>query len=224
FRRVLFRSVVLGAGNPGILLHEAVGHGLEGDFNRKGSSTFSGRIGEQVAAKGVTIVDAGNVENNPSAHGNLHMDDEGTPSGYNVLIEDGVLKGYMHDRMNARLMGHTPTGNSRRQSYAHTPMPRMTNTFMTPGDHSQDEMVSSVSKGIYAASFSGGQVDITSGKFVFTTDEAYMIENGKITHPIKGATLIGSGPEVMKNVTMVGNNMALNDGIGMCGKAGQSVL
>jgi TldD protein len=212
--------VVLGAGWCGVLLHEAVGHGLEGDFNRKGSSTFSGRIGEQVAAKGVTVVDDGTFEHR---RGSLTIDDEGTPSSRNVLIEDGILKGYIQDRMNARLMGVAATGNGRRESYAHQPMPRMTNTFMLGGNAHKDEMISSVKRGIYAAYLGGGQVDITSGKFVFNATEAYMIEDGKITAPIKGATLIGSGPDIMGKITAIGNDMTLDPGIGTCGKAGQSV-
>lgn len=212
--------VVLGAGWCGVLLHEAVGHGLEGDFNRKGSSTFSGRIGEQVAAKGVTVVDDGTFENR---RGSLTIDDEGTPTQRNVLIEDGILKGYIQDRLNARLMGVAATGNGRRESYAHQPMPRMTNTFMLGGNAVKEEMIASVKRGIYAAYLGGGQVDITSGKFVFNATEAYMIENGKITAPIKGATLIGSGPEIMGRITAIGNDMALDPGIGTCGKSGQSV-
>ena len=212
--------VVLGAGWCGVLLHEAVGHGLEGDFNRKGSSTFSGRIGEQVAAKGVTVVDDGTFENR---RGSLTIDDEGTPTQRNVLIEDGILKGYIQDRMNSRLMGVAATGNGRRESYAHTPMPRMTNTFMLSGNATQDEMIKSVKRGIYAAYLGGGQVDITSGKFVFNATEAYLIEDGKITAPVKGTTLIGSGPEIMGKITAIGNDMALDPGIGTCGKGGQSV-
>jgi len=212
--------VVLGAGWCGVLLHEAVGHGLEGDFNRKGSSTFSGRIGDQVAAKGVTVVDDGTFENR---RGSLTIDDEGTPTQRNVLIEDGILKGYIQDRMNARLMGVAATGNGRRESYAHQPMPRMTNTFMLGGNHTKDEMITSVKRGIYAAHLGGGQVDITSGKFVFNVTEAYMIENGKLTTPLKGVTLIGSGPDIMGKISMIGNDMALDPGVGTCGKAGQSV-
>ena len=212
--------VVLGAGWPGVLLHEAVGHGLEGDFNRKGASTFSGRIGEQVAAKGCTVVDDGTLADR---RGSLNIDDEGTPSQYNVLIEDGVLTGYMQDKLNARLMGVNPTGNGRRESYAHLPMPRMTNTYMLAGDYEQEEIISSIDKGVYAPNFGGGQVDITSGKFVFSTSEAYLIEKGKITTPIKGATLIGNGPDVMQKVSMVGNDLALDNGVGVCGKDGQSV-
>lgn len=212
--------VVLGNGWPGVLLHEAVGHGLEGDFNRKGASTFSGRIGEQVAAKGVTVVDDGTLSDR---RGSLTVDDEGTPSQRNVLIEDGVLTGYMQDKLNARLMGVAPTGNGRRESYAHLPMPRMTNTFMLEGQHTPEEIISSIDKGVYAPNFGGGQVDITSGKFVFSTSEAYLIENGKITTPIKGATLIGNGPEVMQKISMIGNNLSLDKGVGVCGKDGQSV-
>ncbi len=212
--------VVLGAGWCGVLLHEAVGHGLEGDFNRKGSSTFSGRIGEQVAAKGVTVVDDGTFEDR---RGSLTVDDEGTPTQRNVLIEDGILKGYIQDRMNSRLMDVAATGNGRRESYAHAPMPRMTNTFMLGGNAVKEEMISSITRGIYAAYLGGGQVDITSGKFVFNATEAYMIEDGRISYPIKGATLIGSGPEIMGRITAIGNDMMLDPGIGTCGKAGQSV-
>jgi TldD protein len=212
--------VVLGSGWPGVLLHEAVGHGLEGDFNRKGASTFSGRIGEQVASKGCTIVDDGTL---PDRRGSLSVDDEGTPTQYNVLIEDGILKGYMQDKLNARLMGVAPTGNGRRESYAHLPMPRMTNTYMLGGQHSPEEIIASIDKGIYAPNFGGGQVDITSGKFVFSTSEAYLIEKGKITTPIKGATLIGNGPEAMQKVSMIGNDLALDKGVGVCGKDGQSL-
>jgi TldD protein len=208
------------SGWPGVMLHEAVGHGLEGDFNRKGTSAFAGLMGEQVAAKGVTVVDDGTIENR---RGSLSIDDEGTPSGYNVLIEDGKLTGYMQDRQNARLMGVKPTGNGRRESYAHVPMPRMTNTYMLGGDKTPDEIIASVKKGIYAVSFGGGQVDITSGKFVFGCTEAYMIEDGKVTYPVKGAMLIGNGPDAMHRVSMVGNDMKLDPGIGMCGKAGQGV-
>lgn len=212
--------VVLGAGWCGVLLHEAVGHGLEGDFNRKGTSAFAGRVGEQVAAKGVSVVDDGTL---PNRRGSVSVDDEGTPPECTMLIEDGVLKGYMQDRHNARLMGATPTGNGRRESYAHPPLPRMTNTYMLAGSHTRDEMVANVENGIYAAYFAGGSVDITSGKFVFSAQEAYKIENGKITHPIKGATLIGSGPEVMQRISMIGNDLELDYGTGRCGKAGQSV-
>ncbi|WP_158965664.1 metalloprotease TldD [Paraglaciecola sp. L3A3] len=212
--------VVLGSGWPGVLLHEAVGHGLEGDFNRKGASTFSGRIGEQVAAKGCTVVDDGTLANR---RGSLSVDDEGTPTQYNVLIEDGILKGYMQDKMNARLMGVPATGNGRRESYAHLPMPRMTNTYMLGGQYEPEEIIASIKKGIYAPNFGGGQVDITSGKFVFSTSEAYLIENGKITSPIKGATLIGNGPEAMQKISMIGNDLSLDNGVGVCGKDGQSV-
>jgi len=212
--------VVLGSGWPGVLLHEAVGHGLEGDFNRKGASTFSGRIGEQVAAKGCTIVDDGTLADR---RGSLSIDDEGTPSQYNVLIEDGILKGYMQDKLNARLMGVKPTGNGRRESYAHLPMPRMTNTYMLAGQYEPEEIIASIDKGVYAPNFGGGQVDITSGKFVFSTSEAYLIENGKITTPIKGATLIGNGPQAMQKVSMIGNDLALDKGVGVCGKDGQSL-
>jgi len=213
-------DVVLGAGWPGVMLHEAVGHGLEGDFNRKKTSAFAGLLGEQVAAKGVTVVDDGTIE---ERRGSLTIDDEGTPSGYNVLIEDGKLVGYMQDRQNARLMGMKPTGNGRRQSYEHQPMPRMTNTYMLSGDKTPEEIIASVDKGVYAVSFGGGQVDITSGKFVFGCTEAYLIENGKVGAPIKGAMLIGNGPDAMHRVSMVGNDSKLDTGIGMCGKGGQSV-
>ncbi len=212
--------VVLGSGWPGVLLHEAVGHGLEGDFNRKGASTFSGRIGQQVASKGVTVVDDGTMNDR---RGSLSIDDEGTPSQYNVLIEDGVLTGYMQDKHNAGLMGVKPTGNGRRESYAHLPMPRMTNTYMLGGEHTPSDIIASVENGIYAPNFGGGQVDITSGKFVFSTSEAYLIKNGEISHPIKGATLIGNGPESMQKISMIGNDMSLDDGVGVCGKDGQSV-
>lgn len=212
--------VVLGSGWPGVLLHEAVGHGLEGDFNRKGSSAFSGKVGQKVASEHCTIVDDGTLVNR---RGSLNIDDEGTPAQYNVLIEKGILKGYMQDKHNASLMGVKPTGNGRRESYAHLPMPRMTNTYMLAGEHAPKDIIKSVKKGIYAPHFAGGQVDITSGKFVFTSSEAYLIENGEITSPIKGATLIGSGPEAMKKVSMVGNDLALDAGVGVCGKDGQSV-
>ncbi len=212
--------VVLGPGWPGILLHEAIGHGLEGDFNRKGTSAFSGLIGKQVAAKGVTVVDDGTL---PDRRGSITIDDEGTPSQRNVLIEDGILVGYLQDRMNARLMGGKSSGNGRRESYADHPMPRMTNTMMLGGDHSPDEILKSVKKGLYAVNFGGGQVDITSGKFVFSATEAYMIEDGEIGAPVKGATLIGNGPDVLTKVKMVGNDMALDEGVGTCGKDGQSV-
>jgi len=213
-------TVILGSGWPGILLHEAVGHGLEGDFNRKGSSTFSGRIGERVASAGVTVVDDGTIADR---RGSLQMDDEGNPTQRTVLIEDGILKGYLQDTMNARLMGVPVTGNARRESYAHLPMPRMTNTMMLNGAHDPKEIIASVKHGLYAANFGGGQVDITNGKFVFSTTEAYMIEDGKITYPVKGATLIGNGPEAMTRVSMVGNDMALDPGVGTCGKEGQHV-
>ena len=212
--------VVLGPGWCGVLLHEAVGHGLEGDFNRKGTSAFSGRLGERVAAPGVTVIDEGAIEDR---RGSLSIDDEGTPTGRTVLIEDGILKGYLQDRLNARLMGMEPTGNGRRESFAHVPMPRMTNTFMLGGQDEPADLITRVKDGIYAKSFGGGQVDITSGKFVFTCTEAYRIENGKIGAPIKGATLIGDGPSVMTRVTGIGNDMALDQGIGVCGKAGQSL-
>ena len=213
-------TVLLGPGWPGVLLHEAVGHGLEGDFNRKGTSTFSGRMGEQVAAKGVTVVDDGTMDNR---RGSLSIDDEGTPTQENVLIEDGILTGYMQDRLNARLMGVPATGNGRRESYAHAPMPRMTNTFMRGGNDNPDELLSRVKDGIFAKSFGGGQVDIVSGKFVFSCTEAYKIENGKLGAPIKGATLIGDGPTVMQRIIGIGNDMALDEGVGICGKGGQSV-
>ena len=212
--------VVLGPGWPGVLLHEAVGHGLEGDFNRKGTSAFSGRIGERVAAPGVTVVDDGSIG---ARRGSLTIDDEGTPTARNVLIEDGILKGYLQDRLNARLMGMEPTGNGRRESFAHAPMPRMTNTFMLSGKEEPDELVSRVRDGIYAKSFGGGQVDITSGKFVFSCTEAYRIRGGKIAEPIKGATLIGDGPTVLTKVKGIGNDLALDEGIGVCGKGGQSI-
>ncbi|MGY6771839.1 metalloprotease TldD [Gallibacterium sp. ZY190522] len=212
--------VVLGAGWPGVLLHEAVGHGLEGDFNRKKSSLFSGKIGELVTSPLCTIVDDGTL---PDRRGSLTIDDEGVPGQYNVLIKDGVLQGYMQDKLNARLMGMKPTGNARRESYAHLPMPRMTNTYMLPGAHQFDDLIQSVDYGVYAPHFGGGQVDITSGKFVFSTSEAYLIEKGKITKPIKGATLIGSGIEVMQNVSMVANELEIDHGIGVCGKQGQRV-
>ncbi len=212
--------VVLGPGWPGVLLHEAIGHGLEGDFNRKGSSAFTGRIGERVATDQCTIVDDGTLE---KRRGSLNIDDEGIPSQYNVLIEKGILKGYLQDKLNAKLMGVPPTGNGRRESYAHLPLPRMTNTYMLAGNYDPEEIIASVDKGIYAANFGGGQVDITSGKFVFSTSEAYLIENGKITRPVKGATLIGDGPDVLTHVSMVGNDLKLDDGVGTCGKEGQSI-
>jgi len=218
-------TVLVGPGWPGVLLHEAVGHGLEGDFNRKGTSAFSGRIGDRVGAPGVTVVDDGSLlgAGGSGRRGSLSIDDEGTPTGETVLIEDGILKGYMQDRLNARLMGVEPTGNGRRESYAHAPMPRMTNTFMKDGNDDPAELLSRVKRGIYATSFGGGQVDIVSGKFVFTCTEAYMVENGKIGAPIKGATLIGDGPSVLTRVTGIGNDMALDEGIGVCGKGGQGV-
>ncbi len=212
--------VVLGPGWPGVMLHEAVGHGLEGDFNRRKTSAFSGRIGERVAAEGVSVVDDGTL---PDRRGSLSIDDEGTPSQTTVLIENGILKGYMQDRMNARLTGAAATGNGRRQSFAHAPMPRMTNTYMLAGRHDPKEIIASVKSGLYAVQFGGGQVDITSGKFVFSAAEAYRIEEGKIGPAVKGATLIGNGPEALKRVTMIGNDLALDDGIGTCGKDGQSV-
>lgn len=213
-------TVLLGPGWPGVLLHEAVGHGLEGDFNRKGTSAFSGRIGQRVAAAGVTVVDDGSI---PGRRGSLTIDDEGTPTQENVLIEDGILKGYIQDRLNARLMGVAPTGNGRRESYAHAPMPRMTNTFMRSGNDDPVELLSRIRNGIFAKSFGGGQVDITSGKFVFSCTEAYLVENGKLGAPIKGATLIGDGPTVLTRVTGIGNDLALDEGVGVCGKGGQSV-
>jgi len=213
-------TVVLGSGWPGILLHEAIGHGLEGDFNRKGSSAFSGRVGQRVAAKGVTVLDDGTMADR---RGSLNVDDEGNTSARNVLIEDGILQGYIQDAMNARLMGVAPTGNGRRESYAHVPMPRMTNTYMLGGDKAPEEIVRSIKKGLYAVNFGGGQVDITSGKFVFSASEAYWVENGKILYPVKGATLVGSGPDCLKRVSLIGNDMALDSGVGTCGKDGQSV-
>lgn len=212
--------VVLGAGWPGILLHEAVGHGLEGDFNRKGTSAFSGRVGQQVASSLCTIVDDGTLANR---RGSLAVDDEGTPGQYNVLVEDGILRGYMQDKLNARLMGVAPTGNGRRESYAHIPMPRMTNTYMLAGPHDPAEIIASVDKGLYAPNFGGGQVDITSGKFVFSASEAYLIEKGKVTAPVKGAMLIGDGPEALSRISMVGNDLKFDRGVGTCGKDGQSV-
>jgi TldD protein len=213
-------TVVLGPGWPGVMLHEAVGHGLEGDFNRKKTSAFSGLIGQQVAAKGVTVVDDGTL---PDRRGSLTIDDEGTPSGYTVLIEDGILKGYMQDRLNARLMGAAPTGNGRRESFAHAPIPRMTNTYMLAGKHDPQEIMRSVKRGLYAVNFGGGSVDITSGKFVFSASEAYLIEDGKVGPAVKGATLIGNGPDAMNKVTMIGNDLQLDDGVGTCGKDGQGV-
>ncbi|MDD0813050.1 metalloprotease TldD [Curvibacter sp. HBC28] len=213
-------TVVLGPGWPGVLLHEAIGHGLEGDFNRKGSSAFSGRIGQRVAAKGVTVLDDGTLADR---RGSLNVDDEGHASQRNVLIEDGILKGYIQDSMNARLMGVAPTGNGRRESYAHVPMPRMTNTYMLGGDKAPEEIVASIKKGLYATNFGGGQVDITSGKFVFSASEAFWVENGKIQYPVKGATLVGNGPDALTRVSMIGNDMRLDSGVGTCGKEGQSV-
>lgn len=212
--------VVLGPGWPGVLLHEAIGHGLEGDFNRRQSSAFAGRIGERVASPSCTVVDDGTL---PERRGSITIDDEGTPSQQNILIENGILKGYLLDKHNARLLGMQSTGNGRRESYAHLPLPRMTNTYMLPGNYPPEEIIASIDKGIYAVNFAGGQVDITSGKFVFTTSEAYMVENGRITYPVKGATLIGNGPDVLTKVSMVGNDLALDTGIGVCGKDGQSV-
>jgi TldD protein len=213
-------DVVLGPGWPGVLLHEAVGHGLEGDFNRKGSSAFAGKLGERVAAPGVTVVDDGTFENR---RGSLTIDDEGTPTGRTVLIEDGILKGYLQDRMNARLMNVAPTGNGRRESYAHMPMPRMTNTFMTAGAHKPEEILRALKRGVYAVNFGGGQVDITSGKFVFQCTEAYLVEDGQIVAPVKNATLIGDGPTALTRVKMVGDDLKFDEGVGTCGKAGQSV-
>jgi TldD protein len=212
--------VVLGPGWPGILLHEAVGHGLEGDFNRKGVSAFSGKLGQRVASRLCTVVDDGTMANR---RGSLSVDDEGTPGQNTVLIENGILRGYMQDKLNARLMGVDPTGNGRRESFAHIPMPRMTNTYMLAGPHEPDEIIASVKKGIYAPNFGGGQVDITSGKFVFSASEAYLIENGKVTTPVKGAMLIGDGPVALNEISMVGNDLELDTGVGTCGKEGQSV-
>jgi TldD protein len=212
--------VVLGSGWPGILLHEAVGHGLEGDFNRKGSSAFAGRIGQRVAAKGVTVLDDGTIADR---RGSLNVDDEGNASQRNVLIEDGILRGYIQDAMNARLMGVKPTGNGRRESYAHTPMPRMTNTYMLGGDTPPEEIIASIKKGLYATNFGGGQVDITSGKFVFSASQAFWVENGRIQYPVKGATIVGNGPDALTRVNMIGNDMRLDTGVGTCGKEGQSV-
>ncbi|MSP04590.1 MAG: metalloprotease TldD [Acetobacteraceae bacterium] len=213
-------EVVLGSGWPGILLHEAIGHGLEGDFNRKQTSAFAGLMGQRIAAPGVTVVDDGTIADR---RGSLSVDDEGTPTSRTVLIEEGILRSYMQDRQNARLMGVVPTGNGRRQSFAHAPMPRMTNTIMLNGTHTAEEMIRSVKRGLYAVGFSGGQVDITSGKFVFSTSEAYLIEDGKVTAPVKGATLIGNGPDSLTKISMMGNDMALDTGIGTCGKNGQGV-
>jgi TldD protein len=213
-------TVVLGPGWPGVLLHEAIGHGLEGDFNRKGTSAFSGRIGERVANELCTVVDDGTLD---KRRGSLNMDDEGTPTQRNILIENGVLVSYLQDKLNARLMGQKSTGNGRRESYAHLPLPRMTNTFMLPGPHTHEEIIASVEKGIYASNFAGGQVDITSGKFVFSANEAWLIEKGRLTTPIKGATLIGNGPDVLTRVSMVGDDLELDGGVGVCGKDGQSI-
>ncbi len=212
--------VVLGSGWPGILLHEAIGHGLEGDFNRKGTSAFANRIGQQVASELCTVIDDGTI---PNRRGSLNIDDEGTPTSRTVLIEKGILRGYLQDRMNARLMKMEPTGNGRRESFAHSPMPRMTNTFMLAGESTPEDIIKSVPNGLYAVNFGGGQVDITNGKFVFSASEAYLIEDGKVTRPVKGATLIGNGPDVLTRVSMVGNDLALDAGIGTCGKDGQSV-
>jgi TldD protein len=211
---------VLGPGWPGILLHEAIGHGLEGDFNRKGTSAFSNRIGEQVGARGVTVVDDGTIADR---RGSLSIDDEGEPTGRNVLIEDGILRGYLQDRLNSRLMGGRSTGNGRRESYAHLPMPRMTNTYMLGGDRDPAEILASVERGLYAVNFGGGEVDITSGKFVFSAAEAWWIEGGKLQYPVKGATLIGNGPDALTRISMIGDDMAMDPGIGTCGKEGQSV-
>ena len=213
-------NVVLGPGWPGILLHEAIGHGLEGDFNRKGTSAFSGRVGQQVASEQCTVVDDGTLG---SRRGSLNIDDEGTPTQCTTLIENGILRGYLQDKLNARLMGVAPTGNGRRESFAHVTMPRMTNTYMLAGKHSPEEIIASVPNGLYCKNFGGGQVDITSGKFVFSASEAYLIENGKITRPVKGATLIGNGPDVLRRVSMVGNDLQLDEGVGTCGKEGQDV-
>ena len=213
-------TVVLGPGWPGVLLHEAIGHGFEGDFNRKGTSAFAGMMGEKVAAPGVTVVDDGTLA---GRRGSLSIDDEGTPTNCTVLVENGVMKGYMQDKLNARLMGMAPTGNGRRESFAHLPMPRMTNTYMLPGERDPGEIIASVKKGLYAVNFGGGQVDITNGKFTFSASEAYLIEDGKVTRPVKNATLIGSGPEVLTRVSMIGNDLKLDEGVGVCGKDGQSV-
>uniref|UniRef100_UPI0027B8C1AB metalloprotease TldD n=1 Tax=Dokdonella sp. TaxID=2291710 RepID=UPI0027B8C1AB len=213
-------TVVLGPGWPGVLLHEAIGHGFEGDFHRKGTSAFAGMLGEKIAADGVTVVDDGAMA---GRRGSLSIDDEGTPTQRTVLVESGVMKGVMQDKLNARLMGQRATGNGRRESFAHLPMPRMTNTYMLPGAHAPDEIIASVDKGLYAVNFGGGQVDITNGKFTFSASEAYLIENGRVTRPVKGATLIGSGAEVLKRVSMIGNDLKLDEGVGVCGKDGQSV-
>ncbi|MCW5579549.1 MAG: metalloprotease TldD, partial [Dokdonella sp.] len=207
-------------GWPGVLLHEAIGHGFEGDFHRKGTSAFAGMLGEKIAADGVTVVDDGAMA---GRRGSLSIDDEGTPTQRTVLVENGVMKGVMQDKLNARLMGQRATGNGRRESFAHLPMPRMTNTYMLPGAHAPDEIIASVDKGLYAVNFGGGQVDITNGKFTFSASEAYLIENGRVTRPVKGATLIGSGAEVLKRVSMIGNDLKLDEGVGVCGKDGQSV-
>ena len=212
--------VILGPGWPGVMLHEAVGHGLEGDFNRKGTSVYSNKIGQQVASKGVTVIDDGTIKNR---RGSITIDDEGTPSEKNILIDDGILVNYMQDRQNAKLMNMKPTGNGRRQSYSHIPMPRMTNTYLENGNYDPKEIIKSVKNGIYAVNFSGGQVDITSGKFVFSASEAYLVENGRIKNPLKGVTLIGNGPDAMNKVKMIGNDLKLDDGIGTCGKDGQGV-
>ncbi|HKE49132.1 MAG TPA: metallopeptidase TldD-related protein, partial [Rhodanobacteraceae bacterium] len=212
--------VVLGPGWPGVLLHEAIGHGFEGDFNRKGTSAFAGMLGEKVAAPGVTVVDDGTLA---GRRGSLSIDDEGTPTNCTVLVENGIMKGYMQDKLNARLMKMAPTGNGRRESFAHLPMPRMTNTYMLPGERDPGEILASVRKGLYAVNFGGGQVDITNGKFTFSASEAYLIEDGKVTRPVKNATLIGSGPEVLTRVSMIGNDLKLDEGVGVCGKDGQSV-
>lgn len=213
-------TVVLGNGWPGVLLHEAIGHGLEGDFNRKKTSVFSELMGKRVASEGIVVVDDGTIEN---ARGSINVDDEGNASGYNVLIDDGILTGYMHDCLNASLMNTTSTGNGRRESYAHGVLPRMTNTYMLPGKHAPEEVIESVDKGLYAVNFGGGQVDITSGKFVFLASEAYMIENGKVTHPVKGATIIGNGPDILTKISMVGNDLKLDPGVGTCSKDGQNL-
>jgi TldD protein len=213
-------TVVLGPGWPGVLLHEAIGHGLEGEVNRKGSSAFTGRIGQRVAAKGVTVLDDGTL---PDRRGSLNVDDEGHASQRNVLIEDGILRGYIQDAMNARLMKVAPTGNGRRESYAHVPMPRMTNTYMLAGDKTKEEIVASIDRGLYAVNFGGGQVDITSGKFVFSASEAFWVEKGRIQYPVKGATIIGNGPDALTRVMMIGNDLELDTGVGTCGKEGQSV-
>ena len=213
-------TVVFGPGWPGILLHEAIGHGLEGDFNRKGTSAFAGRMGQKVASELVTVVDDGTI---PNRRGSLNVDDEGTPTGRTVLIENGILTGYMQDRLNARLMGMKPTGNGRRESYAHSPMPRMTNTFMLAGQDDPTDILKSVKNGLYAVTFGGGQVDITNGKFVFSASEAYLVEDGRVTRPVKGATLIGNGPEALTRVSRVGRDLQLDEGVGTCGKDGQSV-